>query len=46
MKKGIALPEKAYELALKRFDARRTGSLFGEQGSQVGVKIEELLQKE
>ena len=42
----ISLPDKAYELALKRFDARRTGSLFGGQGSQVGVKIEELLQKQ
>ena len=42
----ISLPDKAYELALKRFDARRTGSLFGGKGSQVGVKIEDLLQKQ
>ena len=42
----ISLPDKAYELALKRFNGRRTGSMFGGQGSQVGVKIEELLQKE
>ncbi|MBI5681654.1 MAG: PstS family phosphate ABC transporter substrate-binding protein [Deltaproteobacteria bacterium] len=42
----IALPSKAYELALKRFEKRITGSVFGGHGSQVGVKIEELLQKE
>ncbi len=42
----IALPDRAYELALKRFTGRKTGSVFGGQGSQVGVKIEELLQKE
>lgn len=41
----IALPDKAYDLALKRFAGRKTGSVFGGQGSQVGVKIEELLQK-
>ncbi|MBE9531217.1 MAG: protein sphX, partial [Proteobacteria bacterium] len=39
----VALPTKAYELVLKRFDDRTTGSLFGGKGSQVGVKIEELL---
>ncbi len=42
----IALPAKAYELALKRYGKRTAGSIFGGQGSQVGVKIEELLQKE
>ncbi len=42
----IALPDRAYDLALKRFTGRKTGSVFGGQGSQVGVKIEELLQKE
>ena len=42
----VALPDKAYELALRRFENRVTGSVFGGQGSQVGVKIEELLQKE
>lgn len=42
----IALPQKAYELALKRFEKRIVGSVFGGHGSQVGVKIEELLQKE
>jgi len=40
----IALPEKAYELALKRFQKRMTGSVFS--GVQVGVKIEDLLKKE
>jgi len=42
----IPLPAKAYELALKRFEKRITGSVFGGKGSQVGVKIDELLQKE
>jgi len=42
----VALPDKAYELLLRRFEKRVTGSAFGGQGSQVGVKIEELLQKE
>lgn len=41
----IALPDKAYELALKRFEAKTTGSVFT-GGSQVGVKIEDLLSKE
>jgi phosphate transport system substrate-binding protein len=39
----IGLPDQAYELALRRFEQRRTGSLFGGKGAQVGVKIEELL---
>lgn len=38
----IPLPDKAYELAKKRFSERTTGSLF-EGGSKVGVTIEELL---
>ncbi len=42
----VALPNKAYELAQKRFTKRITGSVFGGKGSQVGVKIEELLKKE
>lgn len=42
----IPLPERAYPLAQQRVDARRTGSLFGGKGSQVGVSIEQLLEKE
>lgn len=42
----IALPEKAYEAALQRFEKRITGSVFGGSGAQVSVKIEDLLQKE
>ncbi len=41
----VALPEEAYGLVLKRFNAKKTGSLFGGKGSQVGVKIEELLKR-
>lgn len=42
----IPLPEKAYQLALKRFEKGITGSVFGGHGSQVGVKVEDLLKKE
>lgn len=38
----VPLPDKAYELALARFEARKTGSVFS-GGSQIGVKIEDLL---
>ena len=33
----IALPQRAYDLALGRFEKRIPGSLFGGHGSQVGV---------
>lgn len=39
----VPLPERAYALAQQRVDARRTGSMFGGRGSQVGVSIEALL---
>ena len=42
----IALPQKAYELALKRFERKLTGSVFGGHGATVGVKIEEILKRE
>ena len=42
----IALPEKAYDLGLGRFEKRIAGSVFGGHGATVGVKIEDLLQKE
>ncbi len=42
----IPLPQRAYPLAQQRVDARVTGSLFGGKGSQVGVSIEALLEKE
>jgi phosphate transport system substrate-binding protein len=41
----VALPEGAYRLAQERVNARRTGSLF-EGGSQVGLSIDQLLQRE
>jgi phosphate transport system substrate-binding protein len=41
----IPLPERGYELALQRFEKRITGSVFA-GGSQVGIKIEDLLSKE
>lgn len=41
----ISLPDKAYELAGERFEKAKTGSMFA-GGSQVGVKIEDLLSKE
>ncbi len=41
----IALPDRAYELGQNRFQKRVAGSVFG-GGAQVGVSIEDLLQKE
>jgi phosphate transport system substrate-binding protein len=41
----IPLPDRAYELALERFDRQKPGSMFA-GGSQIGVKIEDLLSKE
>jgi phosphate transport system substrate-binding protein len=42
----IPLPERAYALSQERVAQRKTGSLFGGQGSQVGVSIEALLERE
>jgi phosphate transport system substrate-binding protein len=42
----IPLPTKAYDLAKGRAKKRVTGSLFGGKGSQVGVSIEALLERE
>lgn len=42
----VALPDKAYTLARTRLDKRVLGSLFGGKGSQVGVAIGDLLEKE
>lgn len=42
----VPLPDRAYILAQTRIDKRVTGSLFGGKGSQVGVLIEALLEKE
>ena len=39
----IPLPERAYDLAIKRFQNGVTGSLFAGSGSRVGVTVEELL---
>lgn len=42
----IALPAETYELVLERFQRRETGSVFGGEGSQVGVTVREMLEKE
>ena len=42
----IALPARAVELTRARFDNGVTGSLFGGEGSRVGVTVEELLSGE
>jgi phosphate transport system substrate-binding protein len=42
----VPLPERAYRLAQERVGARRTGSLFGNKGSRVGLSIEQLLAQE
>ena len=42
----VPLPDQAYELALERFEKGQTGTVFGGKGPQVGVKLEDILQKE
>ena len=42
----VALPDKVYDLALRRFDKRVLGSVFGGSGSKVGVTLESLLKAE
>ncbi|MBN1945147.1 MAG: PstS family phosphate ABC transporter substrate-binding protein [Bradymonadales bacterium] len=42
----IPLPERAYELVLRRFETRTTGSIFGGGGSAIGVTVEEILSRE
>jgi phosphate transport system substrate-binding protein len=42
----IPLPDAIYELARKRFDERRNGSVFANKGAQVGVTLETLLTAE
>jgi phosphate transport system substrate-binding protein len=42
----IPFPTDAYPAIQKRFDAGVTGSLFGGEGSQVGLTISELLERE
>ncbi|MCS7198856.1 MAG: PstS family phosphate ABC transporter substrate-binding protein [Caldimicrobium sp.] len=43
--KYIPLPDKAYELARKRFEKRQTGTVFGGE-PEVGLTVEELLKRE
>lgn len=42
----VPLSAEAYELALERFQNRITGSIFGGEGSQVGIMVEDLLRLE
>lgn len=42
----VPLPQGAYRLVLERFEGRVIGSIFGGEGSQVGVTVEELLARE
>ncbi|MCI0529519.1 MAG: PstS family phosphate ABC transporter substrate-binding protein [Nitrospira sp.] len=42
----IPLSDKVYELALKRFEQRTVGSVFGGKGAQVGVTLDVLLAAE
>lgn len=41
----VALSDDAYRLALARFERRITGSIFADGGSQVGVRLEDLLRQ-
>ncbi len=42
----VPLAAEAYTLALERFQKRLTGSIFGGKGSQVGVRVADLLRLE
>ncbi len=42
----IALPETTYRVLLDRLDRRVAGSVFGGEGSQVGVTVDDLLRRE
>jgi phosphate transport system substrate-binding protein len=42
----IPLSDKVYDLALKRFEQRTVGSIFGGKGAQVGVTLDVLLAAE
>lgn len=42
----IPLTDELYELALKRFEEGVTGSIFAGEGSQVGVRLDDLLKAE
>ena len=39
----VELPDRIYSLTLKRFEDGVTGSVFGGEGSEVGVSIEDIL---
>lgn len=42
----IALPDNAYRIALRRMEKQTVGTVFGGHGAQIGVEIEDLLNKE
>ncbi|MCM8781193.1 MAG: PstS family phosphate ABC transporter substrate-binding protein [Candidatus Omnitrophica bacterium] len=42
----IPLRDEAYQTALERFRKDTTGSVFGGEGAQIGIKMEELLSKD
>lgn len=42
----VPLPSSAYRLARERVAARRTGSVFVGEGAEVGLSIEQLLERE
>ena len=42
----VPLPDEVYELARERFEQGQTGSVFDGKGPQVGVRLEDLLQRE
>jgi phosphate transport system substrate-binding protein len=42
----VPLQDQVYELDRKRFEQGQTGSVFDGKGPQVGVKLEDLLQRE
>lgn len=43
---AVALPAEVYELGLKRFEAKKTGTVFGNGKKAVGVNMADLLKAE
>ncbi len=42
----VPLSDEAYDLVMDRFQNRVTGSVFGGEGATVGVRLEDLMQRE
>lgn len=41
----VGLPDATYQMVRQRFEARTTGSLFGGEGSEIGVSVDKRLEE-